>query len=108
MPIPDDQLTEFERWLAGLAREEVEVFIANPPAAVAMGLRWVLPLLRTAEERELLALAMHELRSREAADRKRERRGEEIRWAITTLVAVASLTTSAAAALRSCSGVPVP
>jgi hypothetical protein len=63
MPIPDDQLAEFERWLAGLAREDVEVFIDNPPAAVAAGLRWVLPMLRTAEERELLALAMHELRA---------------------------------------------
>jgi hypothetical protein len=43
---------------------------------------------------------MHELRSREAADRRRERRREEVRWAITTLVAVASLVTSAAVALR--------
>jgi hypothetical protein len=67
------------------------VFIANPSTAVEAGLRWVLPMMRTAEERELLALAMHELRSREAADRRRERRREEVRWAITTLVAIASL-----------------
>jgi hypothetical protein len=65
-------------------------------------------MLRTAEERELLALAMHELRRREASDRKRERRREEVRCAITTLVAVASLATSAAVALRSFNIIPSP
>jgi hypothetical protein len=84
------------------------VFIANSPTAVEAGLRLVLPMLRTAEERELLALAMHELRRREASDRKRERRREEVRCAITTLVAVASLATSAAVALRSFNIIPSP
>jgi hypothetical protein len=101
MPITAGQGAEFRRWLAGLARDEVEVFIANPLTAIEAGLQWVRPMLRTAEERELLALAMHELHRREAADRKRERRREEVRWAITTLVAVASLATSAAVVLRS-------
>ena len=101
MPIPGDQEATFRRWLAGLARDEVEVFIANPLSAVEAGLEWVRPMLRTAEERELVAMAMHELRRRDAADRKRERHREEIRWAITTLVAVASLATSAVVALRS-------
>jgi hypothetical protein len=108
MPLTTDQTAEFRRWLSGLARDEVEVFIANPQTAVEAGLRWVLPMLRTAEERELLALAMHELRSRDAGDRKRERRREELRWAITTLVAVASLATSAAVALRSFNVIPSP
>jgi putative SOS response-associated peptidase YedK len=100
VPIPNGQVAEFKRWLAGLARDKVEVFIANPPIAVEAGPRWVLPMLRRAEERELPALAMHELRSREAADRKRERRLEKVRWAATTLVAAASMATSAAVALR--------
>jgi hypothetical protein len=65
-------------------------------------------MLRTAEERELLALAIRELRSREAADRRRERRREEVRWAITTLVAVESLATSGAVAPRSFDIIPSP
>jgi len=108
MPMTNDQTAEFRKWLARLARDEIEMFIANPQAAVEAGLRWVLPMLRTAEERELLALAMHELRGRDAADRKHERRREEVRWAITTLVAVASLATSAAVALRSFNLIPSP
>ena len=108
MPMTNDQTAEFRKWLARLARDEIEVFIANPQAAVEAGLRWVLPMLRTAEERELLALAKHELRSREVADRRRERRREEVRWAITTLFAVASLATSAAAALRAFNVIPTP
>jgi len=65
-------------------------------------------MMRTAEERELQALGMHELRRRDAADQKRERRREEVRWAITTLVAVASLATSAAVALRTINVIPSP
>jgi hypothetical protein len=59
------QTAEFRRWLAGLARDEVEVFIANPSIAIEAGPVWVRPMLWTAEERELLAPAMHDLRSRE-------------------------------------------
>ena len=106
MPLATDQMAEFRRWLAGLARDQIEVFIANPPIALETVLTWVRPMLRTAEERELVALAMHELRSREVADRKRKRRREEVRWAITTLVAIASLATSAAVALRSFGAIP--
>ena len=39
----------------------------------------------------LRAHALHELRERDTSDRRRERRRVEARWAITTLVALASL-----------------
>ena len=67
------QTAEFRRWL------EVVVFNANPSTTIEAGLAWVRPMLRTAEERELLALAMHELRKRDAADRRRERRRDAAR-----------------------------
>ena len=111
MPMTIDRMAEFRRWLAGLARDEVEVFIANPLTAVEAGLEWVRRMVRTAEEWEMLALAMHELRSRETADRRSERRREEVRWAITTLVAVASLATSPVGASGQTDGVacrPIP
>ena len=87
MPIPADQTAELRRWLAGLPSLED-------------GLEWVRPMLRTNEESVLRAHALHELRERGASDRRRERRREEARWAITTLVALASLMTSIAVALR--------
>jgi hypothetical protein len=99
MPVPADQTAEFGRWLQTLPRERVEVFVADPSTAVEAGLEWVRPMLRTNDER-IVAHALYELRERDAAQRRRERRREEIRWAITTLVALASLATSAAVALR--------
>ena len=100
MPIPADQTADLQRWLAALPRERIEVFVADPTTAVDDGLEWVRPMLRTNEERVLRAHAMHELRERDASDRRRERRREEARWAITTLVALASLATTLVVALR--------
>jgi hypothetical protein len=100
VPIPADQTAELRRWLAGLPSERIEVFVVDPAIALDDGLEWVRPMLRTNEESVLRAHALHELRERGASDRRRERRREEARWAITTLVALASLATSIAAALR--------
>ena len=93
MPIPADRTAELQRWLAELPREQIEVFVADPTAALEDGLEWVRPMLRTNEEKVLRAHALHELRERDTSDRRRERRREEVRWAITTLVALASLAT---------------
>lgn len=100
MPISTDQTAQFKSWLRTLHREQVEVVVTDPMTAVEAGLEWVRPMLRTNEERVLMAHAIQELRQRDASDRRRERRREEARWAITTLVAVASLATSVAVALR--------
>src|SRR6185369_16351243 len=100
MPIHADQTAQFKSWLRTLHREQVEVVVTDPMTAVEAGLEWVRPVLRTNEERVLMAYAIQELRQRDASDRRRERRREEARWAITTLVAVASLATSMAVALR--------
>jgi hypothetical protein len=100
MPIPADRTAELQRWLAALPRERIEAFVADPTTALDDGLEWVRPMLRTNEERVLRALAMLELRERDASHSRRERRREEARWAITTLVALASLATSLAVVLR--------
>ena len=100
MPIEVSQITEFQRWLTALPRERIEVFVVDPATALEAGLEWIRPMLRTNEEKMLAAHAMHELRRRDALSHRCERQREEARWAITTLVALASLATSIAVAVR--------
>ena len=92
MSLKDEQRAEFEARIRDMESPDIELYLANPNGAWGW-FDWYRHTTNTAEEKECFQIARSEIG-------RRQRRYEDRRYWITTLIALLALAVSVYAATR--------